>query len=99
MNTPWKRYVAGLCAHAWDLDRDATRRVLVRIEALVAARVLTEPAVALVLSRAGVSRSAADAIAPSIHLAASPRTASARPSPAWGPCSDGSDTGLASAQL
>jgi hypothetical protein len=65
----WQQYVATQCIEAWDLDVEATRRVLAKIEALVTARVLTMPAVALVLSRAGITESAADRIAPSILAA------------------------------
>lgn len=66
---PWKRYVAKLCTEAWDLEAAATQEVLSKIEALVTARVLTEPAVALVLHRAGVTLAEADQIAPSIRVA------------------------------
>lgn len=66
---PWRRYVERLCLDAWQLEDEATREVLVKIEALVAGRVLTDPAVELVLRRAGVAPVEAAHIAPSIRVA------------------------------
>ncbi|MGD2046330.1 MAG: hypothetical protein PVH96_08925 [Gemmatimonadota bacterium] len=65
----WKRYVVRLCRDAWDLEDATTAEVLKKIDALVRARVLTVPAVAMVLERAGVTASEADHIAPSIQVA------------------------------
>lgn len=65
----WQRYVIRLCREAWHLETSTTQDVLRKIEALIIARVLTEPAVALVLERAGVSMAEADQIAPSIRVA------------------------------
>lgn len=69
MTAPWKKYVATLCSNAWDLDAEATQNVLRKIEALVTARVLTDPAVAQILLGVGVAEAAADQIAPSIRVA------------------------------
>lgn len=66
---PWKRYVARLCADAWELDALATDKVVTRIEALVAADDVTDSAVARVLYRAGIPSVSADLIAPSIRVA------------------------------
>jgi len=66
---PWKRYVVRLCRDAWQLEDRKTAEVLHRIDALVAAKVLTVPAVALVLEKAGVTMAEADHIAPSIRVA------------------------------
>lgn len=70
MDAPsWKRYVAKLCTEACNLEAAATQQVLTRIDALISAHVLTEPAVALVLWRAGVALEEADQVAPSIWMA------------------------------
>lgn len=67
---PWRRYVTRLCTDAWHLKPSATQDVLRKIDALVRARVLTEPAVVLVLEGAGVTAAEAEHIAPSIRVAA-----------------------------
>lgn len=69
MITGWKNSVSTPCLDAWDFDARATAEVLAKIEVLVTARVLTVPAVALMLYRAGVTASAAEQIAPSIRVA------------------------------
>lgn len=77
MTRAWHQYVASLCTQAWDLHPTVTAEVLTKIEALAETAMLTEAAVALVLSRAGVSWKEADAIAPSVRLAVLPSSAAA----------------------
>jgi hypothetical protein len=97
MTRAWQQYVVSLCTQAWDLRPTATAEVLTKIEALAETGMLTEAAVALVLSRAGVKWSDADAIASSIRLAVLPasvasasgrhirRQAASNPRPFWHP--------------
>lgn len=65
----WQQEVAKLCADAWNLEARTIHDVLIKIDALVTARVLTVPAVALVLERAGVTQAEADQVAHSIRMA------------------------------
>lgn len=64
----WKRYIARLCAEAWDLDAIAAEKLVERFEALVAVGELTDAAVERVLLRSGLSYSAAQQAAPGIRV-------------------------------
>jgi hypothetical protein len=63
----WERYVASLCLDAWALEPAALIRVMSDLESLIASGYLTDGTIATVLRMAGVPRSEAELIAPSIR--------------------------------
>lgn len=65
----WEEYLARLCLDEWSLDPASTVQILKRIDSLVAPGALSDDSVATVLQRSGVSRLAADIVAPSLCLA------------------------------